>query len=50
MTIITKVTQIFEVGLFFASVLDLSLDTARFALVVMVAALAVLFSGGLRSS
>jgi hypothetical protein len=36
-------------ALLFVSVVDFSLDSARFDLVVMTAALAILFSGGLRS-
>jgi hypothetical protein len=49
-TTIINLTPIFVVGLFFAFVVDFSVDSARFALVVMVAALVVFFSGGLRSS
>jgi hypothetical protein len=43
------VTRILVLALFFVSVVDFSLDSARFDLVVMTAALAIFFSGGLRS-
>jgi hypothetical protein len=36
-------------ALFFVSVVDFSLDSARFDLVVMTATLAIFLSGGLRS-
>lgn len=36
-------------ALFFVSVVDFSLDSARFDLVVMTAALAIVLSGGLRN-
>ena len=45
---ITSVTRILLLALFFASVADYSLDSARFDLVVMTAALAIFLSGGLR--
>ena len=35
-------------ALFFVSVVDFSLDSAQFDLVVMIAALAIFLSGGLR--
>jgi hypothetical protein len=41
--------RILVLALFFVSVVDFSLDSAQFDLVVMVAALAIVFSGGLRS-
>jgi len=48
-TTITRVTRILVLALFFVSVVDFSLDSARFDLVVMTAALAIFLSGGLRS-
>jgi hypothetical protein len=45
----TRVKRILVFALFFVSVVDFSLDSARFDLVVMAAALAIFFSGGLRS-
>jgi hypothetical protein len=44
-----RITRILVLALFFASVADFSLDSARFDLVVMTAALAIFLSGGLRS-
>ena len=41
--------RILGLALFFASVVDFSLDSAGFDLVVMAAALTIFFSGGLRS-
>ena len=49
MTTITRVTRILVLALLLASVVDFTLDSARFALVVMTAALAIFLSGGLRS-
>ena len=46
---ITKATRIPLLAVFFVSAMDFSLDSARFDLVVMTAALAIFFSGGLRS-
>jgi hypothetical protein len=48
-TTITRVTRILVLALFFVAVVDFSLDSARFDLVVMTAALALFISGGLRS-
>ena len=48
-TTTTRVTRILVLALFFVSVVDFSLDSARFDLVVMTAALAIFFSGGLRN-
>jgi hypothetical protein len=48
-TMITRVARILVLALFFVSVVDFSLDSARFDLVVMTAALAIFLSGGLRS-
>jgi len=45
---ITKVTQILVLALLFVSIVDFSLDNAGFDLVVITAALAIFFSGGLR--
>jgi hypothetical protein len=45
---ITRVTRIPLLALFFVSVVDFSLDSARIDLVLMIAALAILFWGGLR--
>ena len=49
-TTIMRVTRIVVLALFFVSVVDFSLDSARFDLVVMIAALAIFFSGGVHSS
>jgi hypothetical protein len=49
-TTIKRVIRILVAALFFVSVVDFSLDNARFDLVVMTAALAIFLSGGLRSS
>jgi hypothetical protein len=46
---ITRMTRILVLALLFVSIVDFSLDSAGFDLVVMTAALAVFFSGGLRS-
>ncbi|MGB8986685.1 MAG: hypothetical protein WCC37_08795 [Candidatus Sulfotelmatobacter sp.] len=46
---ITRVTRIVLLALLFLSVVDFSLDSAVFDLVVITAALAILFSGGLRN-
>jgi hypothetical protein len=43
MTTITRLTRIPLLALFFVSVVDFTLDTARIDLVVMTAALAILF-------
>jgi hypothetical protein len=48
-TTTTRVTRILVLVLLLASVVDFSLDSARFDLVVMTAALAIFLSGGLRS-
>ena len=48
-TKITRVTRILVLALLFVSVVDFSLDSARFDLVVITAALAILLSGGLQS-
>jgi hypothetical protein len=48
-TTITRVTRILVLALLFVSVMDFSLDSARFDLVVMTVALAILLSGGLRN-
>jgi hypothetical protein len=48
-TTITRVARILMLALFFVSLADFSLDSARFDLVVMAAALAIFLSGGLRS-
>jgi hypothetical protein len=48
-TMITRVTRIVLLALLFLSVVDFSLDSAVFDLVVITAALAILFSGGLRN-
>jgi hypothetical protein len=40
-----RVTRILVLALFFASVADFSLDSARFDLVLMTAALAIFLSG-----
>jgi hypothetical protein len=45
----TKITRILVLALLLASVVNSSLDSARFDLVVMTAALAIFLSGGLRS-
>jgi hypothetical protein len=45
----TSATRIPLLALFFVSVVDFSLDSARFDLVVMTAALVILLWGGLRS-
>jgi hypothetical protein len=47
---VTRVMRILVLALFFASVADFSLDSARYDLVVMTAALAILLSGGLPKS
>jgi hypothetical protein len=47
MTTIARVMRILVLALFFVSVVDLSLDSAQFDLVVMAAAFAIFFSGGL---
>jgi hypothetical protein len=44
----TRVARIPLLALFFLSVVDFSLDNARFDLLVMTAALAMLLWGGLR--
>ena len=49
-TTITRVTRIPVPALLFVSVVDFSLDSARFDLVVITAALAIFLSGGLRTS
>ena len=49
LTRITRVTRILVLALFFVAVVDFSLDSARFDLVVMTAALVLFISGGLRS-
>jgi hypothetical protein len=49
LTTFTRVTRIPLLALFFVSVVDFSLDSARFDLVVMTAALVILLWGGLRS-
>jgi hypothetical protein len=49
-TTITRVMRILVLALFFASIADFSLDSARCDLVVMTAALAILLSAGLRKS
>jgi hypothetical protein len=46
---ITRLTRILVLALFFVSVVDFSLDSAGFDLVVMTGALAIVLSGGLRS-
>ena len=43
------IKRILVLALLFASVVDFILDSARFDLVVMIAALAIFLSGGLRS-
>jgi hypothetical protein len=43
---ITRVTRILVLALFFVSAVDFSLDSARFDLVIMTAALAIFVSGG----
>jgi hypothetical protein len=48
-TTITRVTRILVLAMLFGSVVDFSLDSARYDLVVMAAALAIFLSGGLRS-
>jgi hypothetical protein len=48
-TTITRVTRILVLALFFVSVVDIGLESARSDLVVMTAGLAIFFSGGLRS-
>jgi hypothetical protein len=48
-TTITRVTRILVLALFFVSIVDFSLDSVQFDLVVMTAALAIFLSGGLRS-
>jgi hypothetical protein len=48
-TTITRVTRILVLALLFVSVVDFSLDSARFDLVVMTAALAIFLSGGLQN-
>jgi hypothetical protein len=48
-TTITRVTRILVLALLFVSVVDFSLDSAQFDLVVMTAALAIFLSGGLRT-
>jgi hypothetical protein len=48
-TTITRVMRIPLLALFFVSVVDFSLDSARFDLVIMTAALVILLWGGLRS-
>jgi hypothetical protein len=48
-TTVTRVIRILVVAVFFVSVVDFSLDNARFDLVVMTAAIAIFLSGGLRS-
>ena len=48
-TTITRVTRILVLALLFVSVVDFSLDSARFDLVFMTAALVIFLSGGLRS-
>jgi hypothetical protein len=48
-TTIARVTRIPLLALFFVSVVDFSLDSARIDLVVMTAALVILLWGGLRS-
>jgi hypothetical protein len=48
-TAITRATRIPLLALFFVSVVDFSLDSARIDLVVMTAALLILLWGGLRS-
>lgn len=45
---ITRVTRIPLLALFFVSVVDFALDSARIDLVLMSAALAILFWGGMR--
>ena len=45
----TKITRMLVLALLLASVVNVSLDSARFDLVVMTAALAIFLSGGLRS-
>lgn len=47
-TTMTRVARIPLLALFFLSVVDFSLDNARFDLLVMTAALAMLLWGGLR--
>ena len=49
MTTITRVTRILLLTLLLASVVNFSLDSARFDVVVVTAALAIFLSGGLRS-
>ena len=49
-TTITRVTRIPVPALLIVSVVDFSLDSARFDLVVITAALAIFLSGGLRTS
>ena len=49
-TTITRVTRIPVPALLIVSVVDFSLDSARFDLVVISAALAIFLSGGLRAS
>ena len=46
---ITRVTRVLVLALLFASLVDFSLDSALFDLVVMTGALAIFLSGGLRS-
>jgi hypothetical protein len=41
--------RVLVLALFFVAVADFSLESAQFDLVVMAAALAIFFSGGLRS-
>jgi hypothetical protein len=48
-TTITRVTRILVLALFFVSIVDFSLDSVQFDLVVVTAALAIFLSGGLRS-
>ena len=47
--IITRVTRIPLLALFFVAAVDFSLDKARIDLVLMTAALAILLWGGVRS-
>jgi hypothetical protein len=46
---ITKATRIPLLAVFFVSAMDFSLDSARFDLVVMIAAVVILLWGGMRS-
>ena len=48
-TTIARVTRILVLALLFVSVVDFSLDSVRFDLVIIAAALSIFLSGGLRN-